>query len=248
VALVVTMAKGNPSWGYDRIAGAIRNLGHRVSDQTVGNILTATGMAPSPERRRNTTWASFIRQHRDVLWACDFFAAEIWTSLGLTTHYILFFIHVATRRVVIGGITPAPNEAWMQQVARNVSACDGELAGARYLIHDRDSKCVRSFDAIFEAAGTRIVRLPPRSPNLNAHAERFVRSIKSECLDRLVLFGEKSLRHAVREYLVHYHAERNHQGIGNAIPFPDNRLNLAGQITKAERLGGLLCFYHRSAA
>lgn len=248
-ALVVGMAKDNPSWGYDRIAGAIRNLGHKVSDQTVGNALKRNGIAPAPERRRNTTWASFIRQHKEVLWASDFFTTEVWTRLGLTTYYVLFFIHVGTRRIVLGGITESPNELWMKQVARNVSGWGCAMEDARYLIHDRDSKYAASFDGILESVGIRAVKLPPRSPNLNAFSERFVRSIKSECLDRLVLFGEKSLRHVVRQYVEHYHRERNHQGIGNAIPFPDERLTAAGpRVEKAERLGGLLAYYHRKAA
>lgn len=248
-ALVLAMARDNPSWGYDRIAGAVRNLGHRISDQTVGNILKRNGIAPSEDRRKNTTWASFIRQHREVLWACDFFTTEIWTKLGLTTYYVLFFIQISTRRVVLGGITESPNERWMMQVARNVSGWGCEMENARYLIHDRDSKYTLSFDAILASVGVDAVKLPPKSPNLNAFAERFVRSIKTECLDRMILFGERSLRHAVSEYLCHYHAERNHQGIGNAVPFPDQRLDAEGtRIEKSERLGGLLSFYHREAA
>jgi len=246
--LILRMAKDNPSWGYDRIAGAVWNLGHRTSDQTVGNILKRNGTGPSPERKKNTTWTEFIRQHREVLWACDFFTTEIWTCLGLTTFHVLFFIQLSTRRIVFGGITVSPNEEWMKQVARNVSGWDGELAAARYLIRDRDSKYTESFDQILSAVGTEPVKLPPKSPNLNAFAERFVRSIKSKCLERLVLFREKSLRHVVKEYLVHYHAERNHQGIENVIPFPDERLHQPGAVRKQERLGGLLSFYHREAA
>ena len=247
--LVVSMAKDNPTWGYDRIAGAVRNLGHKISDQTVGNILQRNGIPPARERKRNTTWASFIRRHKDVLWACDFFTTEIWTKLGLTTYYVLFFIHLGTRRVVLGGMTESPHEEWMKQVARNVSGWGCEMEKARYLIHDRDSKYTESFDGILRAVGMEAVKLPPRSPNLNAFSERFVKSIKTECLDRLILFGEKPLRLAVSEYLSHYLAERNHQGIGNVIPFPDERLEAAGQkVEKSERLGGLLSFYHREAA
>lgn len=247
--LVVRMAKENPSWGYDRIAGAIRNLGYKVSDQTVGNILKRNGIAPSSERRRNTTWAEFIRQHKDVLWATDFFTAEIWTCLGLTTFYVLFFIQISTRRIVLGGITTSPHEEWMKQVARNVSGCDGALENARYLIHDRDTKYTASFDEILRAVGIEPVKLPPQSPNLNAFSERFVRSIKSECLDRMILFSEKALRYVVMQYLGHFHAERNHQGIDNVVPFPDERLSVAGHdVQKSERLGGLLSFYYRKAA
>ena len=137
----------------------------------------------------------------------------------------------------------------MKQTARNVTGCEGELVGARYLIHERDAKYTQSFDQILKAAGTAIVRLPPQSPNLNAFAERFVKSIKTECLGQFVLFGENSLRHVIREYLAHYHAERNHQGIENVIPFPDRQLETReGRILRAERLGWLLNFYHRQAA
>ena len=126
---------------------------------------------------------------------------------------------------------------------------DGQLASCRYLIHDRDTKYTASFTGLLESAGIEPVRLPARSPNLNAHAERFVRSIKSECLDRLVLFGEKSLRHVVAEYVAHYHRERNHQGIGNTIPFPDRHVGMRkGTVAKSERLGGLLNYYYRQAA
>ncbi|MFT5240324.1 MAG: putative transposase, partial [Kiritimatiellia bacterium] len=246
--LVLVMSKENPSWGYDRIAGALDNLGHSISDQTVGNVLKRHGFAPSPERRQNTTWAQFIRQHKEVLWATDFFSAEVWTKTGLTTFYVLFFIHVVARRVVLGGVTEYPKEEWMKQVARNVTGFDGEMTDSKFLIHDRDTKYTTSFGNIFKSVGIMPLKLPARSPNLNAFAERFVRSIKEECLDHLILFGEKSLRHVLKEYLAHYHSERNHQGIGNLIPFPDERLSRAGKVRKHERLGGLLNFYHRDAA
>jgi len=136
----------------------------------------------------------------------------------------------------------------MKQIARNVTGWDGELEGARFLIHDRDSKYTKAFDAILKTADVEPVVLPPKSPNLNAYAERFVRSIKSECLERMIVFGESMLRHLVKEYLAHYHAERNHQGLGNNIPFPDIRTKPIGSITRSERLGGLLNFCHRQAA
>jgi len=247
--LVLRLARDNPAWGYDRIAGVIHNLGHHISDQTVGNVLQRNSLGSSPERRRNTTWSDFIRRHREVLWATDFFTTEIWTRWGLTTYYVLFFIHVRTRRIVLGGISQYPNEEWMKQTARNMTGLDGELGGTGYLIHDRDSKYTQSFDQILNAAGIAVVKLPPHSPNLIAFAERFVKTIKTECVEQFVLFGENSLRHVIREYLAHYHAERNHQGIDNAIPFPDPRLEAReGSIVKAERLGGLLNFYHRHAA
>ena len=134
--LVVRLAKENKSWGYDRIAGALANLGHEVADQTVGNILKRHGIPLAPERRKTTTWREFIRSHMDVLAATDFFTTEVWTQGGLVTYYVVFFIHLATRRVHVAGITPHPNEQWMTQVARNVTMADvGFLSSSRYLIH-----------------------------------------------------------------------------------------------------------------
>jgi putative transposase len=184
-----------------------------------------------------------------VLWATDFFTTEIWTRWGLTPYYVLFFIQVQSRRIVLGGISQNPTEGWMKQIARNLTGVEGALLGARYLIHDRDAKYTQSFDHILQTAGTAPVKLPPQAPNLNAFAERFVKSIKTECLEQFVLFGEDSLRHVIREYLEHHHAERNHQGLENVIPFPDGRLESQdGTIVKTERLGGLLNFYYRRAA
>jgi transposase InsO family protein len=246
--LVLQFARENPGWGYDRIVGALANLGHRVSDQTVGNILKRHGLGPAPERKRNTTWAQFIRRHKEVLWATDFFTAEVWTATGLTTFYVLLFLRLQTRRVILAGITPFPNEAWLKQIARNLTVDEGPLAKARFLLHDRDTKFSEDFDSVFQAAGIEALKLPPQSPNLNAFAERWVRSVKDECLDQLILFGERSLHHALREYLPHHQHERNHQGLDNVIPFPDQRTGCQdGTIRKSERLGGLLNFYHRAA-
>ncbi len=162
--LVVRLAQENKSWGYDRIAGALANLGHEVSDQTVGNILRRHGIPPAPERKKATTWTEFIRSHMDVLAATDFFTAEVWTQGGLVTYYVLFFIHLATRRVYIAGITPHPNEQWMTQVARNVTMADvGFLSSSRYLIHDRDSKFCESFRLTIEGVGVTPVKLPGRA-------------------------------------------------------------------------------------
>jgi len=246
--LVVRFARENRSWGYDRIVGALANLGHKVSDQTVGNILKRHGIPPAPERERTTTWKEFIRSHMDVLAATDFFTTEVWTKSGLVTYYVLFFMHVATRRVHVAGITPNPDEKWMTQMARNVSMADaGFLSPGQYLIHDRDSKYCAAFVRTIEAAGVKTVKLPPRSPNLNPYAERWVQSVRRECLSKLILFGEGSLRRALKEYVAHYHRERNHQGKSNAILFPSESAPDEGPIVVRERLGGLLKFYHREA-
>jgi transposase len=249
---VVRMASENSDWGYDRIAGAMANLGYRLSDQTVGNILQRQGIPPAPERKRTTTWADFIRAHLSVLAGTDFFSVEVLTLRGLVTYYVLFFIHLESRRVEIAGITPHPNEAWMKQIARNITMDEwGFLESRRYLIHDRDTKFTDSFRAIVKSGHVEPLKLPARSPNLNAYAERWVKSVKDECLSKLILFGEKSLRRALREYLIHFHIERNHQGKDNVLLFPvttkaEKRTN--GSVGCKERLGGLLKYYHREAA
>jgi hypothetical protein len=172
------------------------------------------------------------------------------TLRGLVTYYVLFFIHLESRRVDIAGITVHPDERWMQQMARNVTmeGC-GALRDCRYLLHDRDTKYTRSFRAIIASGQVEPFVLPARSPNLNAYAERWVRSVKEECLSKLVLFGERSLRRALSEYVEHFHAERNHQGKGNVLLFPrDTDICREGPVQSRERLGGLLRYYHREAA
>jgi transposase InsO family protein len=250
-ALIVRMARENRSWGYDRIVGALANLGYTVSDQTVGNVLKLHGIVPAPERKTTTTWKEFIRIHMDVLVATDFFTAEVWTWCGLLTYYVLFFMHLGSRKVHLAGVTPHPNEAWMIQVARNVTMEEwGFLAPGQYLIHDRDGKYCPAFQQLIDAAGVKRVPLPPRSPNLNAYAERWVRSVKEECLAQLILFGEASLRHVLTQYVEHFHHERNHQGKGNILLFPtsSHAPELIGPIQCRERLGGLLNYYKRTAA
>jgi len=249
--LVVRMAHENRSWGYDRIVGALANLGYTISDQTVGNILKRHGLPPAPERKTTTTWKEFIRTHMDVLVATDFFTAEVWTLRGLVTYSVLFFIHLGSRQVHIAGITPHPNAAWMVQMARNVTMeAWGFLSPGQYLIHDRDGKYCPAFHQRIDAAGITRVPLPPRSPNLNAYAERWVRSVKEECLARMILCGEGSLRHALTQYVTHFHHERHHQGKGNVLLFPvvSPAPEREGPIQCRERLGGLLKYYEREAA
>ena len=250
-ALVRRLAQENRSWGYDRIVGALANLGYTVSDQTVGNILKRHGIPPAPERKTTTTWKEFIRTHMDVLVATDFFTAEVWTLGGLVTYYVLFFIHLGSRQVHVAGMTPHPTQAWMMQIARNITMEEwGFLSPGQYLIHDRDGKYCPAFQQRIDAAGVTRVPLPPRSPNLNAYAERWVRSIKEECLSRLILFGEASLRQALTQYVEHFHHERNHQGKGNVLLFPpvSQDTEFKGPIQCRERLGGLLKYYTRDAA
>ena len=248
--LIVRLASENRDWGYDRIAGALANLGYVISDQTVGNILQRHALPPAPERKRTTTWPAFIRTHLALLAGTDFFTAEVLTLRGLVTYYVLFFIHLESRRVDIAGITIHPDEPWMKQIARNVTmeGC-GALRDCRYLLHDRDTKYTQSFRAIIVSGQVEPLVLPARSPNLNAYAERWVRSVKEECLSKVILFGECSLRRALSEYVEHFHAERNHQGKGNVLLFPrDTDVCREGPVQCRERLGGLLRYYHQEAA
>ena len=248
--LVVRMARENRAWGYTRIQGALQNVGHRVGRTTISNIFKEHGIDPAPERGRRTTWSQFLKAHWSVLAAADFFTVEVWGPRGLVTFYVFFVIELATRRIDIAGITPSPAEPWMMQIGRNLTdPLDGSLAEKRFLILDRDSKFSLAFRGLLKSAGVEVVRLPYRSPNLNAYAERFVRSIKDECLSRMIFFGERSLRKATREYAAHYHRERNHQGIDNQLIEPGYRTeSVSGAIECAQRLGGMLRFYRRAAA
>ena len=246
--LIVRMAGENRDWGYDRIAGALANLGYMISDQTVGNVLQRHALPPAPERKRTTTWPVFIRTHLALLAGTDFFTAEVLTLRGLVTYYVLFFIHLESRRVDIAGITIHPGELWMKQIARNVTmeGC-GVLRDCRYLLHDRDTKYTQSFRTIIASGGVEPLALPARSPNLNAYAERWVRSVKEECLSKIILFGEHSLRRALCEYVEHCYAERNHQGKDNVLLFPRTTdIQHEGAVQCRERLGGLALLPSRS--
>jgi transposase InsO family protein len=248
--LVVQIAGENRDWGHRRIQGALSNLGHQLARSTIADILERHGIEPAPERSRKSTWKEFLTQHWDLIVAADFFTVEVWTTTGLQRFIVLFFIELSTRRVEIGGISAAANGLWMTQIARNLTdSVDGLLAGKRYLIHDRDPLFTPEFLGMLKEAGVESVKLPARSPNLNAYAERFVRSIKESCLERLILFGERSLRTAVQTFVVHYHLERNHQGLGNRLIQPAaGHLTNTGAIQRRERLGGMLNYYYRAAA
>ena len=249
VRLVVRMASENPSWGYTRLLGALSNLGHQVGRNTIKRILQEQGIDPAPTRKRRHSWATFIRVHLDAIAAADFFTVEVMGLVGLVRTYVFFVIDIASRKVEIAGICRQPDGLWMDQMARNLlDAVDGFLRGKRYLIVDRDPLFTREFRDALERAGTTVIRLPPRSPNLNAFAERFVLSIRSECLDRIIPLGERHLRRAISEYMEHYHQERTHQGLGNALIDSSTAANDNGGVRRRLRLGGLLSYYHREAA
>ena len=246
--MAVRMASENESWGYTRIVGELSKLGHRVSRSTVRRILKESGIGPSPERLPHMPWSKFLKAHWEGIAAADFFTVEVWTRVGLVRYLVFFVIDLSTRRVEIAGIAPVPNGLWMRQVARNlIDDLCGFLRGKRFLVHDRDPLYTRGFHDVLGSAGVAPVRLPPKSPNLNAYAERFVLSIKSECLDRMVMFGEGHLRRAVSSYMKHYHLERCHQGIGNR-PIEGVPELGEGSVARLERLGGIPSHYYRRAA
>jgi putative transposase len=248
--LIVRMAQENPGWGYTRIQGALANLSHQVGRGTVSNVLKRNGIEPAPERGKRTTWSTFLRAHWKLLAASDFFSVEVWTPKGLVTYYVLFVISMADRVVHVAGITARPDEAWMLQACRGLLDVEsGALAAKRYLIVDRDSKYTQQFRRLIDEGGTEVIRLPPMSPNLITYAERFVRSIKDECLGKMIFVGQGSLRRAIAEYMAHYHEERNHQGLENRLIRPQHRRAVnAGLIQRRPRLGGMLNYYHRAAA
>ena len=247
-ALVVRMAAENEGWGYTRIVGELSKLGVVVSRSSVRRILLEHGLEPAPERLKHMPWSTFLKAHWDAIAAADFFTVEVWSSAGLIRYLVFFMIDLPTRKVEIAGIAPIPDGLWMQQVARNlIDGFSGFLRGKRFLIHDRDPLFTRGFRELLQSAGVTSVRLPARSPNLNAFAERFVLSIKSECLSRLVILGERHLRRAIAEYVEHYLHERTHQGLGNRLieGVPERE---SGRVVRRERLGGLLNHYYREAA
>src|SRR5215831_19410351 len=200
--LVVRMANENRTWGYRRIQGALANLGHDIGRNTIAEILARNGIEPAPERERKTTWKEFLERHWDLIVAADFFTIEAWTRRGLQRFMVLFFIELSTRKVEIAGITTVANGLWMDQIGRNLTdAAGGLLISKRYLIHDRDPLFTSEFLKTVGASGVVSVKLPARSPNLKDYAERFVRSIKESCLERMILFGEESLRTAIRNFV-----------------------------------------------
>lgn len=245
-ALIVRMARENSTWGYARIRGELKGLGHRVARSSIAKVLKENGILPAPDRP--TSWRTFLRAHWGRVAAMDFMTAEVWTSRGLETQYVLFAQDLETRRVELAGITPHPTESFMTQVALNLTdPIDGFLRNHVALICDRDSKFTDHFKDFLRNAGVEVVVIPYLAPNCNAFAERFVLSIKSECLERMIFSGRRRFRGAVEQYIQYFNAERPHQGIGNA-PISGRSSPRLGRVRCRERLGGLLKHYYRDAA
>ena len=248
--LIVRMATENREWGDTRIRGALGNLGHQVARGTIANVLKERGLEPAPERKKRTTWREFLAAHWDVLAAADCFTVAVWTPRGLPRFPVLVLMHRASRRGQIAGISAEPDGPGGTQLMRNATdAEDGCLRHIRVLIHDRDPLFRPAGRDTLPPADVTPIRRPARAPNLHAYTERFGRTIKESCLERMVLIGEGSRRRAVRECVAHDHHARNHQGLDHRLSLP---LSTAppprGRVQCRQRLGGMLNYDYRSAA
>jgi putative transposase len=249
---VLTMAYAT-NWGITRIAGAITNVWQKIHPKTVRRILREHHFDPDQRKltRPESTWKPFITEHGHEIAAMDFLQTEVWGWLGKRTVYVLFLIHLATRRVEVAGITENPTAQWMKQIARNLTMADvGFLTcnKCKYLIRDNDKIYQPSFDEMLFTGGVEAKKITPNSPDLNAFAERWVRSVKTECLRHVRCIGIGGLQRALREYLLHYHGERNHQGISNVLIDPEKLVaNPKVPIRCRSRLGGVLKYYYRAA-
>jgi hypothetical protein len=244
--LIARLAAENPTWGYQRVRGELFKLGHEVSATAIRTTLRRTGVPPAP-RRAGLTWSAFLRAHAGAVLECDFFTVE---TIRLRTLHVLFFLDVHTRRVFVAGCTAHPNAAWVTQQARNlVWALDDAGARPTVLIRDRDAKFPAAFDDVFHSDGVRVVRAPFRAPRARAHAERWVGTIRRECLDWLLIMEQRHLERVLREYVDHYNAARPHQALALRPPLPRDRpASPFGDVLRRDRLGGLLHEYERLAA
>ncbi len=245
--LVVKMARENATWGLKRIQGALKAVGHTVARSTISAILERNGIAPYSDRK--TSCATFLKAHFDGLAAADFLNVEVWTLRGLGTVVVLFAIRLNTRKVEILGVTDKFDHEFATNAARSLVDPDAKsMNGVTHLLIDRVSKFAPAFKAFLENAGVKIKLTPPRSPNCNATAERFVGTLRRELLDRMIFLGEAMLRSAVREFVAHYHQERSHPSFDNEILEPGAEVGReTGKIERRDRLGEILRYYHRAA-
>jgi len=245
--LVIRFARENPTWGHRRIHGELVGLGYRVAPATVWSILRKAGLDPTP-RRGGPSWREFCRGQATTMLACDFFTVD---TVLLRRVYVFFVLEVGTRRVHILGVTRHPTGEWVAQQARNLVLTLGERADEfRFLVRDRDTKFTASFDAVFADVSIAVLRSPPRAPKANAFAQRWVSTIRRECLDRMLIFSERQLRHVLAEYERHYNTHRPHRALGQLPPMGDaaiERARISGAVRRTEILGGLINEYRHAA-
>ena len=247
--LIVRLATENPRWGYQRIQGELHRLGVRVSATAIRTTLRRHRLDPAP-RRTTTTWRAFLRQQAAGIVACDFFTVE---TVSLRRLYVLFFIELDTRRVHLAGVTANPNSGWVTQQARNLLVVLGERERRlRFVLHDRDAKFSRAFDDVFRSDGIEVLITPVQAPNANAYAERWIRTVRAECLDWLLIIGRGHLQQVLRVYIEHYNAHRPHRALGLQPPDPAVEPALrskdpAAQVHRRDLLDGLVHEYRRAA-
>jgi putative transposase len=244
--LVVRFARENVDWGYGKIQGELLKLDIDLSEETIANILERHGIPPAPERDTSPSWRHLMTHYKEQLLACDFFTIE---TLFLQTIYVFFFIEVGTRRIHFAGCTPNPSGAWVTQQARQmVWDLEQHEPAIRFLIRDNDTKFTVAFDTVFRSEGIDIIRTPYRAPNANAFAERWVRTVREECLNKLLIINQAHLRRVMQEFVAYHNTARPHQGIDQQIPVPHTAPVGSGPVRCRNVLGGIIHAYYREAA
>ena len=243
-ALLIRIARDNPRMGYTKLAGEMRKLGYAgFGRSTVARILKQHGLTPERRRGGGLSWLQFLRHYGQFIWASDFCTV---TTATLRTYYLVFFLEIGTRRIIHWNASISPDEAWVSQQFRNLSVVSDDFP--RYLIHDRDSKYTSYADSLLEDAGTKVIRLPVRSPDLNGYAERWIRSLRQECLDRIIILNEAHLRWVLQEYVRYYNERRPHRALGLHVPAGPRDYPTEGEVACRRVLGGLVNDYYRKAA